>query len=235
MSKIKAKKVSIQFFLIVLGISFGVLISAQMRSIPTRVTNPVVPYVSLKETKEELYEEQGELKDSIKSLQDSIQAAQKEAANARLSEDELSNLNQEKARAGLTRLSGPGIVINLNDSPSSQVSEESIVHASDLRDIVNLLWGNGAEAIAINDQRVVSNTAIDCIVNTILINNERISSPFIIKTIGNKNSLYGSMADLGSIDKRRRLNGLIFNYSKVNSIIIPAFDGSFETKGESNV
>jgi len=235
LSKVKAKKISIQSLIIILGVLFGVLISAQWQSIPDRVTNPVVPYISLKDTKEELYREQAELKDSIKSLQSAIETAQAETKNISLSEDELRQLNQKKAEAGLTQIQGPGVIITLNDAKTSQINEDSIVHASDLRDVVNSLWSNGAEAISINDQRVVLGTAIDCIVNTVLINNVRISTPFVVRATGNKDAMFASISGMQNLIKRSKNNGLIFDISAVNTVIVPSFDGSFEVKAKNDV
>lgn len=235
MNKINTKKISIQSFLAILGVGFGLLIAAQFHSIPSRVTNPVLPYTSLKQTKEELYTEQSDLKSSIMSLQGQIEKSQNDIKNSTLSEQELNQLDNKKAQAGLVKLSGQGIIINLDDAKNQSASEDSIIHAADLRDTINVLWASGAEAISINDQRIVLDTAIDCIVNTILINNERIAAPFIVKAIGDKNTLFdGVTHELPALDKRSKQNGLIFNVNQINSIIIPAYDGSFNINMENN-
>ena len=54
----------------------------------------------------------------------------------------------------------------------------------DLLRVVRDLFAAGAEAISINDQRVVLNTSITCEGNVIMVNGEKISSPFVIKAIG---------------------------------------------------
>lgn len=234
----KAKLIAMRSFLTVLGVFFGVLISAQMNSIPERVTNPIAPYASLKETKESLYQEQLELKAEIKNLQESIQKIQKDSENIALTKGELEDLKNEKAKAGLTKINGPGVIITLDDSKASVVSEDSIVHAADLRDIINLLWGSGAEAISINGQRIVVNTAIDCIVNTILVNDTRISTPFNIEAIGDQSQMYNNLISpllLTNIHERSKNQGLIFNLTKNNDITVPIFDGSFEVKTEKVV
>ena len=58
------------------------------------------------------------------------------------------------------------------------------LHDIDVLSVVNELINAGAEAISINDQRWVANTAISCRGNTIDINGERIGAPFVIKAIG---------------------------------------------------
>jgi len=229
----KSKAVLVRSVICVVGIVAGVVITAQWRSIPDRVTDPVAPYTSLKETKESLYTEQSQLKSEITKLQDSIEKTQKNSEDVTLTKDELNDLQYKKAQAGLTKLNGPGLIITLDDSKTGTASEESIVHAADIRDIINLLWTYGAEAIAINGQRVTINTAVDCIVNTILINNVRIGTPFKIEAIGNQYDLDRGLTDqnnLADLYKRKKEQGVIFDLKKNNDITAPIFDGSFEIK-----
>lgn len=229
----KTSTVASRCFVTILFVAFGIIISAQWRTLPTRVTNPIAPYASLKETKESLYSEQSNLKNEIKSLQDSISSVQKSSENVTLSKADLSNLEDRKKAAGLTKLNGPGIIIKLNDSDSSLTSDESIVHAADLRDVINLLWGSGAEAISLNNQRVVENTAIDCIVNTVLVNNTKLSTPFQIEAIGDQKQMYEQVNNqnlLSDLYRRKKDFKLIFDVSSNNDITVPAFDGSFSTK-----
>ena len=231
------KVISIRLLIAIFCIGFGILISAQLRTLPERVTNPIAPYVSLRDTKEELYVEQTQLKDEIKSLQVSIQESQSLAENIVLSKDEIAKLNLKKAQAGLTKLNGPGVIIVLNDSISGPASESSIVHAADIRDVLNLLWGSGAEGIAINGQRVVLNTAVDCIVNTILLNNVRLATPFQVEAIGNRDLMYDKITNqkiLTDLYKRKRDNGVIFDVRTNDDITVPIFDGSLGTESNGN-
>lgn len=231
----KTRLIASRSFMAIIGVVFGVLITAQWKSIPDRVTNPIAPYSSLKETKDSLYSEQNNLKNEIKDLQNSIQQVQKDSKNSVLSSDQKSQLKTEKAKAGLTKLNGPGIIITLDDSKSKIVSEDSIVHAADLRDIINLLWESGAEGVSINGQRVVVNTAIDCIVNTILVNSSRLSTPFKIEAIGDQSQMYDALNNqliLSNIHDRVKNQGLIFELQRNNDITLPIFDGSFDVQTE---
>jgi len=233
---VSAKITATRSVVAVLFVAFGILITAQWRSIPQRVTNPIAPYTSLKDTKESLYDEQSQLKNEIASLQKSIDENQKNSENNALTKAQIAELKAKKAQAGLSKLNGPGVIINLDDSQISPATDDSIVHAADVRDTLNLLWGAGAEAISINGQRVVANTAVDCIVNTILINNIRISTPIRIEAIGDQNLMYSRLLDvnaLSDIYRRRADQGLKFDISKNNDITVPVFDGSFgvETGG----
>lgn len=67
----------------------------------------------------------------------------------------------------------------------------------DILHIVNILNNAGAEAIAINGQRVVSNTGISCIGVVIKVNEEKIGSPYIISAIGNQDNLESAINMVG--------------------------------------
>lgn len=221
---------------LLLGLVFGVLVAAQWQSLPTRVTNPIAPYSSLKETRDMLYEEQAELKVALQQDQeklDSLQAALKNSG----SNNSLDDLENQKLVVGLTKVQGPGISVVLNDSKQGPITDDSIIHASDLRDITNLFWGAGAEAISINGERFVTSTSIDCIVNTILVNNTRLTVPFRIDVIGDQRLLLSQMRNkdnLSDLYRRHDQNGLVIEISEVSDLIIKAYSGSFDLKSGVN-
>lgn len=206
------------------------LFMAQLRTIPDRITNPATPVMSLRETRDILLSEQSQMNaETVKFQQQNIDI-QREIKTKTESKPQMEQLQAQRAQAGMTKIVGPGVVIELNDSSANTASEDAIVHAADLRDTINLLWNSGAEAISLNDQRIVFTTAIDCIVNTILINNTRITAPFIIKAVGDRdnmrNALY-SQLNLVDIKNRVKYNSLVFNINFQDNLQIPAYQGSF--------
>lgn len=94
--------------------------------------------------------------------------------------------------AAISRVSGPGVKITVDDSKAS--SEEGRLTDTDLRQVVNGLWGSGAEAIAINDRRLSSKTAIRTAGSAITVNYASISAPYVIKVIGPAQTLPGQFA-----------------------------------------
>lgn len=225
------KIMSLRSLILILSVGFGILISAQLRTIPDRITNPITPYVSLRDTKTDLETEQGQLKNEIKRLLVEIAAVQTEKAGIVLSKDESKALNNKRAQSGLTKLNGPGVIIILDDSKGNLSGEDAIIHAADLRDVIHLLWSSGAEGIAVNNQRVVASTAIDCIVNTILINNVRITAPFQVEAIGDSKLLYDEIRAnslLSDLQKRKTSAGIVFDTAVNGDITLPAYDGLFD-------
>ena len=60
-----------------------------------------------------------------------------------------------------------------------------IIHDEDLLRVLNELCAAGAEAISINDQRIVATTEVRCAGPTVSVNNVRSAPPYVIKAIGN--------------------------------------------------
>lgn len=108
-----------------------------------------------------------------------------------------------KMAAGLVAMTGPGLVVTLDDSsraPTNQVDAQyKLVHDYNLREIVNELWASGAEAIAINGQRYVANTPIRCVGPVILVNEERLAPPYRIVAIGPGRALQTALQMPGGV------------------------------------
>lgn len=122
--------------------------------------------------------------------------------------------------------SGEGVIVRLNDSVKPLTFGENpnlmIVHNLDLLSIVNELWGSGATAISVNDQRITTTSEFNCIGPIILINKSRIMPPFSIKAIGNANKLYKTVT--GGYIKKYDLEkyGITFSVKRNEKIRIPA-------------
>lgn len=216
---------------LIVGLAIGFLIMAQWKVKPIRVQNPVLPFVTLRTIRDNLTKEQNDLK--IK-----IAANQKESNDltAQIKKDKkessalLDDYENSKKEVGLTDLAGDGVLIMIDDS-RGPATIDSITHAADLRDLVDFLWANGAAAISINGERLIYNSSIDCIVNTVLINNTKTTPPFNILVIGNANKLSNALNDennLREIRKRVKNQGLVFRVSAENNLKIPVYNGSFK-------
>ncbi|MHB1455410.1 MAG: DUF881 domain-containing protein [Armatimonadota bacterium] len=150
-------------------------------------------------------------------------------------------LQKVKFLAGLTPAYGKGIEITLRDSPKRPPSDADpnmvqfyVIHDSDLRDIVNELVANGAEAIAISDkastQRVIGKTAIRCVGGVIKINDVPMGPPFVITAIGPSDLLSGAMEMRGGLlDNFRFIDGLAKSMVQIitkENLSVPAYSGN---------
>ncbi len=168
------------------------------------------------------------LRKQIEDDQDKIEV-QTESIN-------LEFLESLKAKVGLTEVTGSGIQITLNDSPLAlregpEVSDQNRVQASDIRDIVNILNAASAEAISVNDQRVVANTPISAVGTTILINNSHVAPPFNILVVGDSELILERLLNknlLPLIYQKKLKSKVIFEITRKNRITVPIYNGDFQ-------
>jgi len=150
------------------------------------------------------------------------------------------HLTELRTISGYTALEGIGISVVLDDIPSSAVLpsnigdlSQSIIHYQDLLYVVNDLRRGGAEAISINEQRVITSTEIRCVGNTILVNTTRLAPPYQIKAIGNPAALQNAIQSSDTYS-RLQISGFPVNYTLTTSysnelIQIPAYIGNYST------
>lgn len=145
--------------------------------------------VEISETKEEIEA----LEDYIEQKKYQIEEYQAAIREGTLEDVLASEVSKQKMNSHLTSLKGPGITVTLEDSERELEEGEDpnnlIIHDLDVLNILNDLRRAGAEAIAINGQRVTSQTQIKCQGATITVNDVTYGQPFIIEAIGNPDTL----------------------------------------------
>jgi len=94
---------------------------------------------------------------------------------------------------GETDLQGQGIIITI----SEENIEDDRINYEDLLYIVNELKGAGAEAISINNNRIINRTDIVEVNNYIKVNSKNILAPYTIKAIGNQTYLESALLGVG--------------------------------------
>ncbi|MCE1245307.1 MAG: DUF881 domain-containing protein [Firmicutes bacterium] len=142
-------------------------------------------------------------------------------------------LLEARQESGLTNVRGPGLMIVLNDSKIKPKPDDDpnyyIVHDVDLITLVNELWASGAEAISINEQRVVMTTAIRCVGPTITVNTERLSPPYVVRVIGPAENLETGLKYTGGFMDNMAPNidrGVQIKIAKSSDLSIKAYNGS---------
>jgi uncharacterized protein YlxW (UPF0749 family) len=142
-------------------------------------------------------------------------------------------LEEARLAAGLTAVEGPGVVIEISDSrrviPNGENPANYIVLVDDLRDIVVALWASGAEAIAINGERLVATSSIYGVGASVLVNTAFLSPPFRIEAIGSSGILErfaDSPAYRGRVAQRIEVFGLEYATQAADALEIPAFVGN---------
>jgi uncharacterized protein YlxW (UPF0749 family) len=167
---------------------------------------------------------------AVETLREDLADAQKDLSRAdfrdrRAAETALLLAEQ----AGTVALVGPGLEVTLapSDRPSPSPEEAGAyqIHDTDLQLVVNALWSAGAEAVAVNDSRLVATTPIRAAGGTIIVNFRPLSPPFVVTAIGADRASF----DQSEIARRFRrwiaLFGLGFNVRERASIEVPGYTG----------
>jgi uncharacterized protein YlxW (UPF0749 family) len=147
------------------------------------------------------------------------------------------NLTQANFLAGLTEVQGPGIIVTLTDSkhtvpgaPPAAIMP-GLIHDTDINQTVNELKAAGAEAISINDQRLVATSPIRCAGPTVLVNAVPQPPPYVIRAIGNPNTLQVAMNLPGGVaDQLRGLDPAMIKMQASKHLVIPAYSGPTQPK-----
>jgi uncharacterized protein YlxW (UPF0749 family) len=108
------------------------------------------------------------------------------------------NADELGAVTGFTAVVGEGIRIELENAPYAADPDTEFIRDSDLTLLVNALWTAGAEAIAINGQRITLRTAIRNSGTPIEVNSTGIAPPYVIQAIGNMDTLAANLAETSS-------------------------------------
>jgi uncharacterized protein YlxW (UPF0749 family) len=101
----------------------------------------------------------------------------------------------QRRAAGLDALTGPGLVVTLDDAPSDvlasagELVNQALVHQQDIQGVANALWAGGAEALTIQGVRVISTTGIKCVGNTVILNGVPYAPPYDLAAIGDPDRL----------------------------------------------
>ena len=179
-----------QLSMAMVGVILGALIVIQLRSqeagngLDSLTTTELTVLVGNLNTRND------QLRLEIATTQAELSALQSSDARGDTSVGQLqSDLARVRAWTGLDPVVGPGVRITVTGG----------LDAGSVRDLVNELRNAGAEAIALDDVRVVPNSIVDGPVGGLLVGNVHLGDPFEVSAIGNPESLTGSLTRAGGI------------------------------------
>jgi uncharacterized protein YlxW (UPF0749 family) len=137
--------------------------------------------------------------------------------------------------AGLTAVTGPGLLVVLDDAHnvdtgglSAQEQNELVVHQSDLRAVLNALWAGGAEAITVAGQRIVATSSIRCVGNTLLLNGRVFSPPYQVAAIGPAATMQAALdrsPGVALYKQAAEYYGLGYTVARQDGLTLPAYTG----------
>lgn len=215
-------------------LGLGFLIAAQLASEGPRVRYTTQERSPLVETATGLQAQQDDLKARILELRSQIGAiegaGEGSAAVVRQLNDDL---QRARLAAGLIPLRGTGIVLQLEDSlqpvAGDTTETDYLVGSRDLRTVIDELWLAGAEAIAVNGERITPTSSLVDIGTSILVNSAYLAPPYQITALG-PDDLYDRLAgEPGFTDfvrARVEAYGIRLSFAEPGSVDLPAFAGT---------
>jgi len=224
-------------------LALGFLIAAQLAAEGPRVRYTTQERSPLVETALALQAQQADLKSRIVALRKEIQDIEQQGAgSAAVIKDLNARLAEARIAAGLIPLTGTGIVLKLEDStepvPPTGNEADYLAGAADLRTVAALLWQSGAEAIAINHERITTSTAIVDIGGSVLVNAAYIAGPYQIAAIGPKDLFARLSAAPGweeFVRTRRGSFGIGISWAEPEAVEVDGFAGSVTLREAKSV
>jgi len=175
--------------------------------------------------------------DSVQQLRDEIDrlTAAQGVANAPVAQARSAG-DAIAPEVGLTAMSGPGVVVTLDDAqrdpgtplPQGVTPDDLVVHQQDLQAVVNALWAGGAQGVEVMDQRLVSTSAVRCVGNTLILHGRVYSPPFTVAGVGNVDRLTAALRRSPQLATYREwvdAVGLGYQVSTRSALDLPAYTG----------
>ncbi|MBR7742555.1 DUF881 domain-containing protein [Phycicoccus sp. BSK3Z-2] len=138
--------------------------------------------------------------------------------------------------AGRTAVAGPAVRVTLDDAklvggevPEGADPDDYVIHQQDVQAVVNALWSGGAEAMMLQDQRVVSTSAVRCVGNTLVLKGRVYSPPYVVTAIGDPAAMQEALDTDPAVYTLRQWStavGLGYSVADVGEQTFPAYSGS---------
>lgn len=217
-----------------LAVIVGVVLAVQISSTAGSDQGGLVPYSKLKDYEVALSETREEKEDALEELtilQEQLAAIEREmAAEDAVIEGLLSDTEKYRLLTGAVDVRGPGITITIKDPVITDEYQDDIsvitYHYEELLSLVNKLKEAGAEAISINDHRIVQTTEISLAGQNININGSATAPPYHIKAIGNPTTMENALTIRGGIiETLKKTYNLTVELQSEENIVIPRYSG----------
>jgi len=206
----------------------GLMLAFQFRATSTGDNTPPDREQELAQEKEQLIEDLAQLQKEVADL--SVKLEQANLGQAEAKEIFIEELDKMKRCAGLVPLSGPGLKVVIKDNfPEREITEFNLnsnhVTDLDILKIVNELFNAGAEAVAVNGQRVLAVSEIRLAGNHININAVPISAPYHIIAVGDGKALKSRLEIREGLVELLRSTGISIVIEEVEHLVIPGYTG----------
>ncbi|MBT2369188.1 DUF881 domain-containing protein [Streptomyces sp. ISL-10] len=220
-----------------LGLAAGLVLAAAVVTVgaaEARISAPVLAKEreNLIDRVEAQTDSVDELEQSVDTLREDVQERQRRALRTQGGDQG----GLVALLAGATEVQGPGVKLVVDDAKgtdqsgdgpreSSGFSDTGRVRDRDMQRVVNGLWESGAEAVAINGQRLTALSAIRAAGDAILVDNRPLVPPYTVLAVGEANKLSTTFQD--SVDGQylhalQENFGIRFSISDEQTVRLPA-------------
>lgn len=234
MAGVTARNPRLTFWHVAMAVTMaalGFVIIAQTRAgreLSSQVPVPTRNVYALATLLREEREARVSLETQVTDLRRKLESYERAAGEGRSLQEAMGReLETLRIALGLKEMRGPGITVRLAD-PKTQAkgSNPVIVSYQDIVAVANELWAAGAEAIAVNGQRLTATTGLSQVSGTVVINLQRLNGPFDIVAIGDPGTLEGALNIRGGLIEGLRALGLTITINRRDSITVPAYKGT---------
>lgn len=217
-----------------IALATGFVLAGQVKTQLLTPSNQLARYQALVHSVQDLEATNADYRRQIAALRDQIDALEAQAAGQSAQTQALrSQVDDLRAHAGLTPMHGPGVEVDLRNGvpgPTAGSPTGYLVNYQDVQDVVNLLYAQGAEAIAVNGRRITPLTAFSGSAGEVVIDQgPPLSSPLTVLAVGDRNRMQSALDDpsaLPDIRAREVQYELRLTFTGSPDIELPAYDSS---------
>ncbi len=214
-------KIARNVAMMVVCILLGIMLSLQYKSVNYNQSMSSLENKRLEELKEDLIKlqnQKNELQDRLLKLEEENQTyAKVKAGDSEAVQQIQNNLIKARIFAGLETVKGAGIAVTLENNEFIHVMDYDILN------VVNELRASGAQAISVNDERIVAMTEIREAGPYVVINGKQFKPPFVIKAIADPDDLERSLTLMGGVVEYLEEEQVKVSIKKYDEIIIEKF------------
>ena len=176
-----------------------------------------------------LKDKSDEMKQQLEEIQNTTKEYIDQSSDVQATMDLLkSDVDKARCDLGYTDVKGPGIILTIADGKNAANDKEQVVTYNDLIMTINELKYAGAEAISLNEERVVNNSFVANISEYMVMNDNRISGPYTIKVIGDSKNLESVINIKGGIKDYLESYNKQISYTVENEVYINKYNGNIE-------
>lgn len=170
--------------------------------------------------------------DTLGAEVEQLQGARANSATGRL----LARADGLAGGIGMTAVTGPAVRVTLDDAgytldtiPEGYTVDDVVVHQQDLQGVINALWAGGAEAVMVQDQRIVATSSVQCVGNTLFLQGRVYSPPYTVTAVGDPAAMLAALEADPVVSVYRDWAGAVglgYDVEQLDSAELPAFAGS---------